>query len=165
MPKSPLSAAYQKRLRQLTGAMLPDVQHGHIAEAIAAGYGHQSHNAFAKAVKDAKAAETEAAAKARFRMDAFLLRLTGLGDRVPAGAEPLLTAVLESARPLRIGKSGNQAPWSSLMLCAMPSSHASMAFASANSMYSPRATWARPSAASASALFQSISGPASISSR
>ncbi len=86
MSKSPLSAAYRKRLRRLIGEILLEVQHGHVAEAIAAGYGYQTHSAFSEAVKQAEASGISSA-NAAFDVNAAFARLAKFGHQV-SGIRP-----------------------------------------------------------------------------
>ncbi len=55
MPSTPFDNGHQESLRDLIGKVLPDAGTQHIAEAVAAGYGHRSHCAFMQAVRAVEA--------------------------------------------------------------------------------------------------------------
>jgi TPR repeat protein len=75
----------QKRLRQAVGRLVPDLKAGHIAEAIAAGYGFKTHAALLAALDAGKAFA------ATFDGDRFTRRLAELGA---ADVPPVLVSFI-----------------------------------------------------------------------
>ena len=87
MPSTPFDTAHQDSLRVLIGKVLPGAGAQPIAEAVAAGYGFATHEAFGKAIRAVEAGQPAPAHN--FDADRLIGRLRALGEPVGEQDETL----------------------------------------------------------------------------
>ena len=87
MPSTPFDAAHQDSLRMLIGKVLPGAGAQPIAEAVAAGYGFATHEAFGEAIRAVEAGQPAPAHD--FDADRLIGRLHALGEPVGEQDEAL----------------------------------------------------------------------------
>ena len=99
MPSTPFDTAHQDSLRMLIGKVLPGAGAQPIAEAVAAGYGFPTHEAFGEAIRAVKAGQPAPAHT--FDADRLIGRLHALGETVGKQDEALrflLAAMADGSR-------------------------------------------------------------------
>lgn len=87
MPSTPFDTAHQDSLRMLIGKVLPGAGTQLVAEAVAAGYGYATHEAFGEAIRAVEAGRPAPAHD--FDPDRLIGRLHTLGEPVSEQDEAL----------------------------------------------------------------------------